>query len=254
MNNLKNSGVYIIRCKKTKKVYIGSTINFRTRKNSHFIILRKKQHHSIHLQRSFDKHGESSFVFEIVEKVHDTIFLRAREQFWMWRFSGLLYNCSPMAHSPIGVKRTAAFKKAYSKRMMGNTLRLGQKMPPGYSEMIKKRMAGNSFRSGKLHSEVDKNKIRQGVKKAYAEGRHKPADKIISSRNIASWNEKIKSGEIKHPRHNPEKVRAVCNLHLKTGSLKKVGEEFNMRPSSAWELVKKYAPHQKKGEYHALSV
>lgn len=63
--------IYAIRCKKNKKFYVGSARNWTTRKSSHLKMLRENNHHSLHLQRSFNKHGENNFYFEILENVED---------------------------------------------------------------------------------------------------------------------------------------------------------------------------------------
>ena len=51
----------------TNKVYIGRSIT-KYRKNSHNRDLKLNKHHSIKLQRSYNKYGKDNFIFEIVEK------------------------------------------------------------------------------------------------------------------------------------------------------------------------------------------
>ncbi len=58
------SGVYQIVNLRTGKFYIGSSSNCQKRLNNHRSSLRSGNHHNIYLQRSFDKYGESVFVFE----------------------------------------------------------------------------------------------------------------------------------------------------------------------------------------------
>ena len=59
-------GIYRIRNVINNKIYIGSAFNFKVREKRHFNQLRKGKHHSVLLQRAFDKYGEENFVFEIV--------------------------------------------------------------------------------------------------------------------------------------------------------------------------------------------
>ena len=66
-------GIYKIVNKVNQKFYLGSTQNFHIRKLSHFASLRRKRHHSIHLQRAFDKYGEENFEFTIVEECENTL-------------------------------------------------------------------------------------------------------------------------------------------------------------------------------------
>lgn len=47
------------------KFYVGSTKNFVRRKGQHLSELRRGVHHSIVLQRAWDKYGESNFIFVI---------------------------------------------------------------------------------------------------------------------------------------------------------------------------------------------
>lgn len=58
------------------KVYIGSSINLRRRLQVHISHLQKQIHHNKHLQAAFNKYGQKSFVYcvlEICEPIKDTI-------------------------------------------------------------------------------------------------------------------------------------------------------------------------------------
>lgn len=66
-------GIYKIVNTKNGKFYIGSTTNFHKRKLQHFNSLRKNKHHSIYLQRAFNKYGEESFKFVIIKKCENTL-------------------------------------------------------------------------------------------------------------------------------------------------------------------------------------
>ena len=63
------SGIYKIVNLKNGKFYIGSSKNIIRRWYFHKSALKNKRHHCIHLQRSWNKHGESSFRFEIIKKL-----------------------------------------------------------------------------------------------------------------------------------------------------------------------------------------
>lgn len=85
--------IYRITCLNNGRVYIGSTIRSpRQRWLEHLHYLRAGTHHSRHLQKVFNKHGEPSLSFEVVERVEDAVFLQAREQFHIWRCEGFLMN------------------------------------------------------------------------------------------------------------------------------------------------------------------
>ncbi len=69
------SCVYAITNTVNGKMYIGSTKNFENRKKQHLYYLRKGTHINIILQRSFNKHGESAFIFSILEEVEKPMLL-----------------------------------------------------------------------------------------------------------------------------------------------------------------------------------
>ena len=64
--------VYCIEQKSTSKIYIGLTTDYSRRKNEHIFDLRHNKHHNQHLQNAWNKHGESSFEFSILEEIEGT--------------------------------------------------------------------------------------------------------------------------------------------------------------------------------------
>lgn len=67
----------------SSKFYIGASRNVNQRKNRHFNDLQKGSHHSIKLQRSWDKHGKDKFKFIILEEVENIDDLPKKEEFWI---------------------------------------------------------------------------------------------------------------------------------------------------------------------------
>lgn len=61
-------GIYIIKNTVNGKVYIGSSIDIKTRLIRHKSMLRGGYHDNEYLQNSFNKYGESSFTFEVVDE------------------------------------------------------------------------------------------------------------------------------------------------------------------------------------------
>lgn len=62
--------------------YIGSSKNLKNRIAKHKALLRKNKHENAHLQSAWNKYGEKSFVFEIIEFcLEDMLF--SREQFYL---------------------------------------------------------------------------------------------------------------------------------------------------------------------------
>ena len=117
------TGVYIILNKKTDKGYVGSAASsLADRWEHHRSCLRTGKHHNSYLQASWNKHGEESFEFVILEHCQPSECLK-REQHWIdsrksaERKFG--YNLSPTAGSPFGVKRSAASRARMSAARIG---------------------------------------------------------------------------------------------------------------------------------------
>ena len=109
------SGIYCIKNQINNKIYIGSTSNFNKRFKKHLILLRKNKHHSRLLQNSYNKYGNSVFIFSILEYTTDLI---NREQYYLDLYRPFLkengYNISPTAYNNTGIKRSFEYKKKKS--------------------------------------------------------------------------------------------------------------------------------------------
>lgn len=64
---IKVCGAYAIRNIHTGKVYVGSSSSIKDRWHQHRSDLRRNRHHSILLQRAWNKHGEGAFEFVVLE-------------------------------------------------------------------------------------------------------------------------------------------------------------------------------------------
>ena len=63
-----STGVYQIVCRENGKKYIGSSFcSIERRFKAHLKMLQSGNHHAIHLQRCFDKYGEESLLFQVIE-------------------------------------------------------------------------------------------------------------------------------------------------------------------------------------------
>ena len=83
---MKVSGIYLITCLTTTKVYIGSSKNIYERWKAHKRMLRRGNHDNIHFQRAWNKYGENDFLFEIWEKTEK---LQERETYWIYAFDAV---------------------------------------------------------------------------------------------------------------------------------------------------------------------
>lgn len=91
--------VYAIVNVKTGRRYIGSTANFQNRVQTHRFHLRRGSHVNRHLQGSWKKHGEDSFVFGVVEEVSIGLMIE-REQWHLDASQPNVYNIGLVAASP----------------------------------------------------------------------------------------------------------------------------------------------------------
>lgn len=101
-------GIYIIKNLRSGKFYIGSAADITTRWRNHRAKLRGNKHRNEHLQRAWNKYGESAFKFQILEYCPINI-LREREQHYLDTYSksSESYNIALVATAPMqGRKRT----------------------------------------------------------------------------------------------------------------------------------------------------
>lgn len=117
--NLKKIGIYKITNLVTGMFYIGSTRqSFIVRFRHHHSMLKNNKHDNIHLQRSWNKHGEDNMVFEILEVIEDKSKVLDREQYYIDKYSiENLYNINPLAKEipkvskEVIIRRTEAIKR-----------------------------------------------------------------------------------------------------------------------------------------------
>lgn len=99
------SVIYKITNIENSKKYIGSSVNYKNRKQEHFRDLLLNKHHSAALQRAYNKYGKDNFLFEIIEYVPNKNELISREQYYIDTLKPE-YNCCKIAGSILGRKMT----------------------------------------------------------------------------------------------------------------------------------------------------
>ena len=129
------SGIYEIRNIINNKKYVGSAASIKSRWEKHRRTLRNNDHANPHLQNAWNKYGEFSFTYSILEVCPKNILIE-REQYYI----DLLcpeYNIRKVASSNYGLKRTKEMNEKTSKSMKGKQNCLGNKQS---KETIEKRM------------------------------------------------------------------------------------------------------------------
>lgn len=124
LDDLKCKGIYKITNLVNNKCYIGSTWkSFRSRYKQHLTKLHQGKHHCQHLQRAYEKYGDDSFSFEILEIVTDKSILLDREAFYIKECDGFPGgynenpdpNLSPMHNENSRKKSSETHKKLWKR-------------------------------------------------------------------------------------------------------------------------------------------
>lgn len=100
------------------KRYIGSTTDFKRRATAHASLLGRGKHHSLHLQRAWNKYGKNSFVFGILSKISLDSDLVQSEQAWLDSYLPE-YNILPTANSFLGFRHSEETKGKISRSTTG---------------------------------------------------------------------------------------------------------------------------------------
>lgn len=152
-----NTGIYKITNIINNKFYIGSaSLGFERRFIQHKSDLKQNKHRNIHLQRSYNKHGKSNFLFEIIEYCEPLKCLE-REQYYI---DTLLphFNINPIAQSRLGAKLSKESCLKLSIRMKGK-IAWNKGIP--FSDEVKQKMSKSKkegFKNGTIKSH------RKGIK------------------------------------------------------------------------------------------
>lgn len=199
------------------KFYVGSTNNMLQRAATHRKRLRAGKHHAKHLQSAWNKYGEASFVFAVVETLPDDVSLFEAEDRWLAEHYGkeYCYNASRYADAPmrgrIGAlhfaygstmpddqrnKVSAGLKKYYAEG--GTHPRLGQSLTEESRAKIsasrKGKNAGSEhYRFGKTLSEEVRKKIGDAQR-----GKPKKAGRRLSPEGRAKIAAAVAAGHFDH--------------------------------------------------------
>jgi len=88
---IKTCGIYKIKNIVNGKCYVGQSIDIRNRIKKHIIELKSNKHNNQYLQYSWNKYGESNFIFEIIETCSpEELFFK--EGYWINEFKSLNKN------------------------------------------------------------------------------------------------------------------------------------------------------------------
>jgi group I intron endonuclease len=174
--NTHSNGIYIIRNVISGSFYIGSTTrSFRERKNEHWSKLKAGEHGNPILQASWRKHGEHSFVFEVIEVIEQPEDILPREQYWLDLYSQDDKCCNLGG----ACNRAGVPVSEETKRILSEKARQQMSDPAArkvVSESSKKQWSNQDYRerniasrTGKRQSEESNRKRSETKKRLYAE-------------------------------------------------------------------------------------
>jgi group I intron endonuclease len=221
-----DQGIYKIVNIVNDNFYVGSAVSFKKRKVRHFSDLRKGKHYNKHLQRAWDKYGEQSFEFVVVEVVADRAVLLDIENKWLKPNVGKphCYNTGTDASAP-------------SLGMSGElSPSWGRKHTSEAKELIRASSAG------RLHTQEAKDKIKQ-----YFTGKPRSAEtkarisKAISGPGNHNFG-KPRSREFVEKIKKPIEAINPDGVVTRYDSIMALRESMNLKPSTINRALKSGKP------------
>ena len=159
----KISGIYIILNKENGKFYIGSSVNIKNRWALHKRQLSSNTHVNNYLQKAWNKYGQKSFLFEIVEICPKEECIN-RENYWLSYHQTYIpeigYNIISQANSFLGYKHTEETKQKLKKIAQQKWANMTEE------ENMEERKKLSSYRKNKAISTRHKKALFEGLLKS----------------------------------------------------------------------------------------
>jgi group I intron endonuclease len=224
------NGIYGLQNLVTKRIYVGSSNNIKARWRQHKSYLKSNKHLNKYLQNSWNKHGEKSFKFFIIEECSGEL-LYEREQFWFdyYKEGGLVYNYREIVESNRGI----SYPMSEETKKKLSEANKGRKYPNRkITEETRKKLS--EARRGKKWDEESKQKLR---KRAF----ERMQDKSIVERISNTLKGRIISEETK------KKMSESCMGRTSPMKGKKMTEESKQKMRDAWDRKRS---NKEKDEIH----
>lgn len=243
------SGIYRITNTVNGKVYIGSASCLGGRRKAHEYRLKRGTHHSIKLQRAWDKYGEGAFVFDVLEYVEGDALLIESEQRWIDHYKAASegYNVASVAGRTTGVVWSDERKKAASARMTGvpkspehkaamSACRIGGKRSEATCRKLsdkakarlqdpEQRAAIGKWNAGRTHCEQARKRMSESHKARYTpEERAKCSERSTGRKHSEETKAKIAESN-KRRVYSPETLKKMSDSAKATAARKKAERE-----------------------------
>lgn len=228
-------GIYKITNIENNKSYVGSSLDIIDRWYQHKASLLHKRHHSIKLQRAFNKYGENKFRYDIIEECNIDSLI-TREQHYIDLFDSYKngYNSTPNAGNNLGMKHSDETKDKLRQLSTGNKNMLGKKHTEETKNIIREKLKGKPL------SEETKEKMSKSRKGMMSiENRMKLIERNKSRIGIKFSEEHKKKLSLSHIGIKQSSETISKRVKLNTG--KKRTEETKKKMSENMKGVKKKA-------------
>lgn len=221
---MKICGIYKIERLNDGAIYIGQSINIKSRFNLHKHHLRKGKHSNQHLQNSFNKYGEECFAFSVIaECKHDELDFLEQHYLDNAKKSGAtIFNCGDVASCPNRGRKFGPLSEEHKRKISKSVT--GYKKSDEERRMISERSKGRTIsdetrqkmrdaKLGKKWSDEKKAKLSK-AKKGKPHPVNEQARRNLIERNKSMvWTEEmrehmrnVKTG-FKHSEHAKQKCR-----------------------------------------------
>lgn len=221
---VRSAGIYRIRNVLNGKCYVGSAVNIHQRWLEHRSMLNRGVHHSPHLQRSWARNGEASFVFEVIDlcSIGDLI---EKEQKAIDELESS-YNVCRVAGSTLGRLHSSETRKKISQRLTGtkhkerseeyrariSAAHKGRKKRPEHMEALQE------GRRRQVYTPERKAAVSAALKEGYQTGRRAREKSEIHKQKIGMAYAKLTDHQVREIRDRKARGETCKALALEFGS------------------------------------
>lgn len=216
----KKIGIYEIKNKLNKNVYIGKTaMNFGDRWDSHRALLRSNKHFNKHLQNAWNKYGEENFEFNIVKEcsLDDDLDLLEKDYIKKFKEENLSYNMTDGGDGGCWLGKHLTDE---AKRKIGEKNRInmtGRKL----SEETRKKMSESQLK--RVYTDEEKERRRERL-------RASNIGKVVSD-ETKELLRKINQENPPSAKFTPDDIREIRRLKLSGITLNELALKYNTSPS-----------------------
>ena len=158
---MKQSGIYCITNTATAMQYVGSAVDLDGRFKRHIREMKTGTHPNKFLLMDYERHGEESFQFEVLELCSDVILLE-REQHWIDQLGAAVtgYNISLTAGSPMKGRKQSEATRAKMREAHRDRKPISEETRQRMRDAAKKREAQKKAEGFEV-SEETRQKLRE---------------------------------------------------------------------------------------------